>query len=68
MPFDTLSERLKIVARGSLAKCRAEWGRNGLKTKRGRMFGNLYTYQRDRFATILDAGVKPEQPKKKKSE
>lgn len=33
MPFDTLSDRLKIVAKGGLAKCRLEWGRNGLKTE-----------------------------------
>ena len=33
MPFDTLSERLKIVANGSLTKCRGEWGANGLKTE-----------------------------------
>lgn len=31
MAFDTLSDRLKIVANGSLAKCRAEWGAAGLK-------------------------------------
>jgi hypothetical protein len=34
MPFDTLSERLKIVANGSLARCRGEWGANGLKIER----------------------------------
>ncbi len=33
MPFDILSERLKLVANGSLAKCRSEWGANGLKTE-----------------------------------
>src|SRR4051794_329446 len=32
MPFDTLSERLRIVAVGSLAKCRGEGGSNGLRT------------------------------------
>jgi hypothetical protein len=33
MPFDTLSDRLKTVAHGSLGKCREEWGSNGLKTE-----------------------------------
>jgi hypothetical protein len=33
MAFDTLSDRLKIVAKGGLAKCREEWGGNGLKTE-----------------------------------
>jgi hypothetical protein len=31
MPFDTLSERLRLVAERSLALCRTEWGGNGLK-------------------------------------
>jgi hypothetical protein len=31
MAFDTLSDRLKIVANGSLTKCRGEWGGNGLR-------------------------------------
>lgn len=31
MAFDTLSDRLRIVANGSLTKCRGEWGGNGLK-------------------------------------
>ncbi|HUZ32469.1 MAG TPA: hypothetical protein VMV19_10270 [Xanthobacteraceae bacterium] len=30
MPFDTFSERLKLVADESLALCKQEWGRNGL--------------------------------------
>jgi len=31
MPFDTLADRLKTVALGSLTKCRNEWGANGLR-------------------------------------
>jgi len=31
MPFDNLTERLKIVAVSSLSLCRGNWGNNGLK-------------------------------------